>query len=312
MWRAFSICAIIGALIASLAPAPSAAQYHHHSGNGGGHSFSHSPAHVGVSFNVVPIVSYPFYYRYAWSPWWSGGFGGGVALPPLFVPADALYGPQAMLRFMGLGGNGFQGPVVNPAPNPRPAPLGGGFGLLAPNQNPAPAAVRASNDEAKARAGRFLQRGNDQFRKQQFTTALGLYKQASTAAPDVAANYFRQGLALIALGRYEQAAKALKKGLSLDPDWPRSNFRLDDLYGDNRVVKAAHREALAQDATAQPDDSDLLFLLGVVLYFDGQPDRARPFFQRAGDLRPADRAHIGAFLKMLPAAPVVKADGVKL
>ena len=78
------------------------------------------------------------------------------------------------------------------------------------------------------------------------------------------------------------------------------------------MVKAANRESLAQAATAQPDDGDLLFLLGVILYFDGQPDRAKPFFQRAHNLNPADRANIAAFLKMIPAAPVVKADGVKL
>jgi tetratricopeptide (TPR) repeat protein len=307
MWRTISVCTVVCASSAMLAPSHAAAQYHH---DHHGHSGSHS--HTGVSVGVGPIVRYPFY-RYAPYPLWGGGFGGGYSLPPLFMPADALYGPQAMLRFMGLGGNGILAPVANPLPNPRPAPLGGGFGMLAPNPNPVgQPAVRVSNEEAKGRAGRFLQLGNDHFHKQQFTTALGLYKQAITAAPDVAVNYFRQGLALIALGRYEQAAKTLKKGLSLDPDWPRSQFRLDDVYGDNRVVKAAHREALAQAATAQPDDSDLLFLLGVILYFDGQPDRARPFFQRAHELNVADRAHLVAFLKLMPAPPIVKADGVKL
>lgn len=310
MWRALSMCAVIGAVCASLAPSPSAAQFHHHwKGTG-----NHSQVQFGVTLGVAPVVSYPWYrYPTFYYPWWGGGFGGGFALPPVIVPADQLYGPQAVLRFMGLADNGVQQPVNVPARNQQPAPLGGGFGLLAPNQNPVvQPKVRVSNEEARARAGRFLQSGNEQFRKQQFNGALGLYKQASTAAPDVAANYFRQGLALIALGRYEPAAKALKKGLTLDPEWPRSQFRLEDLYGDNRVVKAAHREALATDATAQPDDSDLLFLLGVVLYFDGQPDRARPFFQRAQDLNPADSGHVAAFLKRIPAAPVVKADGVKL
>ena len=40
----------------------------------------------------------------------------------------------------------------------------------------------------------------------------------------------------------------------------------------------------------------LLFLLGVHLHFDGKPQRAAPFFQRAKQLLGRDDAHLKGFL----------------
>ena len=92
----------------------------------------------------------------------------------------------------------------------------------------------------------------------------------------------------------------MKHGLSLKPDWPQSNFRSDELYGDNRLAKVAHLEQLAAEATEHPRNADLMFLLGVALYCDGQPERSRLFFQRARELG-AEREAISGFLK--PARP---------
>ena len=50
---------------------------------------------------------------------------------------------------------------------------------------------------------------------------------------------------------------------------------LKELYGADNMTKNAHRDALAEAAEANPNDADLLFLLGVHLHFDGQADRAR-------------------------------------
>jgi Tfp pilus assembly protein PilF len=104
---------------------------------------------------------------------------------------------------------------------------------------------------------------------------------------------FHEAFALMALGRYSQAAKMLKRGLALDPTWPKSGFKLSDLYGENRLAKNAHVDALAKAANLDPLDGDLLFVVGVWLYFDGQLQRAAPFFQRAAQL--ADGPHIEAF-----------------
>jgi hypothetical protein len=74
----------------------------------------------------------------------------------------------------------------------------------------------------------------------------------------------------------------------LDAAWPQSDFRLDLLYRDHGVDKATHLDMLATAAIAKPHDADLLFLTGISLHFDGQANRARPFFQRAGQLSGAD------------------------
>ena len=61
------------------------------------------------------------------------------------------------------------------------------------------------------------------------------------------------------------------------------------------------------------DWSDPYFLLGVFLTYDGQPERAEKFFQRASDLAGIGGGHIAAFLapveeaRPVPAQPVASA-----
>ncbi len=87
----------------------------------------------------------------------------------------------------------------------------------------------------------------------------------------------------------------------MNAEWPQSAFRLDELYGDNRLAKLALLERLASDAGDGREDADLMFLLGVTLYFDGQAERSRLFFRRAAELG-ADRGAIVGFLKAPAAA----------
>ena len=47
---------------------------------------------------------------------------------------------------------------------------------------------------------------------------------------------------------------------------------------------------------AQADDPDLLFLIGVFLHGDQQPERADKFFRRALELEKGDVAHLQGFL----------------
>ena len=70
----------------------------------------------------------------------------------------------------------------------------------------------------------------------------------------------------------------IKRGLKLDPAWPKSNFDLDQLFGGNAAAKNAHLDALAAAVADKPADPDRLFVLGVFLHFDGQADRAATIF----------------------------------
>lgn len=212
-----------------------------------------------------PYVPYPYPYSYPYSPYY---------LPPLFLPAETLYGPEAVKRFMG---------VDRPLASPGQTTIIRRGGDDRPNDD-RPAPLRGTNRDSMVRAGKFVGYGDNHFAAQRYNDAMQRYRTASEVAPGLAEAHFRLVYAWIAMNRYEQAAKALKRGLDLDPGWPTSDFRNDEIYGDNQISKRAHLDGLAKAATDSPQDRDLLLLLGVFLYFDGQPERARPFFQRADQL----------------------------
>lgn len=206
-------------------------------------------------------------------------------LPPIYYPGELMYGPQAVRRFFGLD---------------RAAPVLPPVGV-APPVGAAPAGPRASNLAARERASHFVAAGDQLFREQKQHEALQRYKSAAQAAPDVADAYFRQGFALIATNRYALAAEAFRRGLSLAPDWPSSDFRLDHLYGDAALARQAHQDALANAALHDPENADLMFTLGVFLHFDGQQERARKFFARAKELNAATAPYVEGFLAAAPA-----------
>jgi tetratricopeptide (TPR) repeat protein len=218
----------------------------------------------------------PGYYPYYPSPDWPW------ALPPLYAPAESQFGPDSVKRFMGADRG-----------------LGPGIGGDVNRAKEAPANQRATNAESVAMGRRFMRLGDDYFRAGKYSLAYDRYRNASQAAPRVADAYIRQGFALAALGRYEAAAREFKRGMELDPDWASSDFRLADLYGDNGRAKSAHLDAMAKAADAKSESSDLLFLIGLYLHFDGQVERARPFFQRADQLAGGNAAHLAAFLDPL-------------
>lgn len=227
---------------------------------------------------------YPFFGPAPGAPYSFGYFG---ALPnrpyraPLVMAAPNRADPEQLQR----ANDWPQRAAIVRRPEPR------GFGVLADDENdddqdePAPRpAVNPANAAATARARQFLAFGDERFREQEFSLAYQRYKKAAQAAPDLADAYFRQGLAQIALGRYPSAAAAIKRGLAFQPRWASSDFRLDQLYGDNRLAKNNHLERLADAAANDADNAELIFLVGIELHFDGQAGRARPFFERAADL----------------------------
>jgi tetratricopeptide (TPR) repeat protein len=212
------------------------------------------------------------------------------AYPPLYVSSEDLYGPRAMLRFMGAdNGSQFQ-PVANITPT-----MNEDVRVDAPA--PKPPADRPINPQATALARRFIKFGDALFIDQKFSEANNRYRKASQSAPQLADTWFRQGFALSAMGRYDQAVAAIQRGLKINPTWAKSGFDLKELYGPDLLAKDAHIDALAQAAVDRPDDANRLFLVGVYLHFDGQVQRAEKFFRRALELAAGDDEHIRAFLK---------------
>lgn len=306
---------------------------HHHGHHGGGYSYGGTSINL-FQGNYGGLVSGYFGPVYGGAlgpyggPWIAGGYGpiypgayyGALFPPPLVIPAETMYGPMAMQNFLGLGGGGGPAPVAAPPQFAQPAApaaaggnVGGGFGVVAGNANPPQNGprVRVANEPTRVRASQTVGHGDEAFRRQKFHEAYQRYKDAAIVAPDMADAYFRQGFALTAMGQYDLAVKAFKRGLQFRPDWPASDFRLDTLYGDLALAKAAHRETLAQAAQNRPADGSLLYLIGVSFYFDGQPERAKPFFVRAQALETGDFTYVKVFLDEIakraaaqpPAAP---------
>lgn len=240
--------------------------------------------HHGGAYHYGYAYPYRYGYPYPLDPYWNGGWSFDPYWgppPPLFLPAETLYGPEAVKRFMGAD---------------QVAPPSGGYGVDLGRARAVPQPARATSPQARQLAERFIEFGDNHFQAQRYASALSRYKKAAEAAPGEADALFRQGFALAALGRYDLAANALRRGLAINPDWPDAGFRIHRLYGGDRVAKQAHLDSLAQEATDHPDEADLLFLVGVVLHCDGQPGRAKPFLERALQLTD-EPAAVRAFLE---------------
>lgn len=232
----------------------------------------------------------PWPYPYPYRPYYYERY----YYAPLYIPAERLYGPQALARFLGWDTFNRRPPTVNVlAPEENADNEAGGPKGIAPREPN----LRGTNQKALALGWKFIGYGDAHFANEKYSDAYGRYRKAVRAAPQLAAGYFRQGYALAAVGRYELAAKALKRGLALDPLWPASGFSNDELYGRNELAKTTHLDAMAKAAEGRPHDADLMFLLGVYFHFDGEPDRAAIFFRRAAPLVGADDAHLKAFMR---------------
>lgn len=221
-----------------------------------------------------------------------GYFGPGYGVVTATVPARS----SILVLRPGVGTGGACG--VPPASTPDRAPKTSPAPATAPAPAPAPSTpgstrgttprsdlvLRVSTGDGLAKARRLVEEGDVLFRRQQFHAALQKYKQAASAAPELAEVHWRQGHALVAVGEYERAASVLKRALALADDLERSGFRLGALYGSAVATKEMHLERLAEWTLAHQHSPDGYFLIGLTLWYDGEVERAVKFLRRAGDL----------------------------
>jgi tetratricopeptide (TPR) repeat protein len=262
----------------------------------------HYRPHCGGAYRYPYPYGYPAYpYGYSSYRYWYA---------PIYIPAERLYGPGAVQRFMGVdqwgrgaaGGAGGQQQAPNIIIQQRDDAADEG-------NRDAPGPFRrddADEDDDRPEgvsrqaanlAWRFIGFGDAQFATGDYFEANIRYRKAVAAAPRMGAPYFRQGYALMASGRWDLAAESIRRGLGHDPDWPSSGFSNAELYADRPDLKVKHIEQLARAAEEDENDADRLLLMGVLLHFDGKPDRARPFFERVEQLIPGGDQAAQAFLK---------------
>jgi tetratricopeptide (TPR) repeat protein len=257
----------------------------------GSSSYGYSPYSYG---NYSPY-GYPSVSPYGYNPYGRGAYWPNYAYSaPVFMPAGMLFGTGPIMQQMGIA-DWFTDPPPRVAARPVVQPARqADNGDLADDAGPFRQKPRAAPPVPAGRAadlaGKYIGFGDTHFRNQKYSEAYERYRRAGQTAPQVADAWFRQGFALAAMGRYETAAKAIKRGLDVDPDWAQSEFHLSDLYGNDEMAKKAHLDAMAKAAQEDGHNGDLLFLLGVHLFFDGQADKAATFFQRASQIGGNDAA----------------------
>jgi tetratricopeptide (TPR) repeat protein len=164
--------------------------------------------------------------------------------------------------------------------------------------------VRSSPLDSRSRARALLKLGDAAFREGRYVDALTRYRSAVEAAPDDAEAQFRKGHAHIANGKFDLAAAAFRSALKRDPSARRAGFKLDELYGAKSAAKGMHLENLAAAALTHEDSADNYFLLGLMLRFDGEHDRAEKFFTKAAALSPETRRSLARLLPEAKEEPV--------
>jgi hypothetical protein len=325
MFMQFRPWLVRGTVVAALLNFVPSASAQFFIGNGGAYggfsSIEVFSSGYGGGFAAGVITPFPycgwgggFYDPYACGPFGYGGggygygggyWGGGFYAAPLVIPAETMYGPGPVRRMMGLDPP-LGTPIVNQTIINNPPPKNtGGFGVLAqPQQNGVPQRpnVFVSNASTQQRARKFIDQGDTAFQQQRFAEALSSYADARRTAPDLADTYFRQAAAAMALGRFDEATDAVKFGLKLAPNWVDSRFRFSALYGPAAAAREAHLENLIRTANDRPT-SDMMFLLGVALFFDDAPRTAQAPLDRARALAVGESWHIDLFLKALERLP---------
>lgn len=160
-------------------------------------------------------------------------------------------------------------------------------------------------DINRGRSEKFIDAGKAVFLMQQFGRAERFFQSATEAKPVEPVAFFLLAEALLARAKYQEATVAIFQGLQFRPDWPTSQFRPIDLYGNNQADFRDHRQRLDETLARNPNDKDLLFLAAYEKWFSGEMKEALQLFHRAVAAG-ANANAINLFLKARPAIPIVR------
>jgi hypothetical protein len=201
----------------------------------------------------------------------------GIKVPRRDVPVEPIRPPQPPPK-----------PPMEPLRPPEPA-----RGLPDLPQPPNPV------EDGRAEHARLVRLGREAFAGQEYGRAADRFRQAIRLRPIEPTAHFLLAQALFALGKYPQAAEAAQEGIALRGDWPSTGYRFREAYGADLGEFAEQLHHLEEVHDRFPDDTNVLFLLGYVLWFDDKRGEARTLFRKALALG-ADRAVIVKFLEPIP------------
>ncbi|TXT38702.1 MAG: hypothetical protein FD138_287 [Planctomycetota bacterium] len=263
------------------------------------HSWYGSP----IAFNSYFYMQYGGAYSSGYNGTSSGYYGGGIP-----AVASATTSEWVVQRTSVFPIGTFYPWAAYPGAIPSPWMPSIGKKLTQPNSQPtaqrdgssSPARdtlIRLASGTLpmqKERGQQNLAEGDRLLREGQNSQAYMRYLDVQRDEGNRGDVYFRQAFALVAMGRYSHAVAKLKRGLQVDPRYPRHATTLDEVFGeDNSEQTQEYLQQVARWTNADERDPDRMFLMGVLLHFDEDP-RSSDFFDAAWRLTDR-RQHLQAF-----------------
>ncbi len=237
--------------------------------------------------DYYPFYYNPWYYRPGWLPvydaiiypWWIvGGVRTGTCVyvynTNTYIPSDSYY----------LEPTAGTGQAQLPPPDPV--------------DNSAPNITKEQIQDAWKK----IQAADTTFAEGKYEDAMKQYQAVADAIPQMPDPWVRMTIAALAEDDFEWAVQASLHGMTLATGWPCSPFSLDYMYQQNREKKADDLKMLNAVVGANAQNSDIMFLAGMIYYFDGQKDEATRHLNLAKQMEPDLNDFVEPMIKNLDEA----------
>ncbi|MFO0948900.1 MAG: tetratricopeptide repeat protein [Planctomycetota bacterium] len=160
--------------------------------------------------------------------------------------------------------------------------------------------------QQETRAQKYVTGGTRLFNAGSYHRAADQFRLAIKQVGDDPTPHFYLAQSLFAMGKYHEAAQAIKDGLKLNPEWLEVDFDMKSMYGNAGDLLTQLRD-LGKDLKANPLDRNALFLLGFELFVTGEKERAKIILEQAARLEADDR-HLQPFFDYFDKQPNAKLD----
>ena len=281
-------------------------------------SLGQSQLNYGTGYRGYPSYGYGVGYGGGYRGF-GGGFGGGFgfrfggvgayfgpAVPPAIIAPPIVTQPLLPGYGYGYGGYPIAGPMppllavpptLAPATEPIYEPLGDPAEtaalkrrLAGENQDwrprgddrpvlelpPGPA-----TPAGQARAAEAEAEGDRERRQRNYLAAYRAYSRAVEAAPDQPETRLKLVLSLIGISKLDRAVDEMDRLLRFSPGYAHAFVPLVDLFEGDKLAIDQLKRRVADWTVRTPGNPDRLFVLGAVMYFDGDVDRARQLLRSA-------------------------------
>ncbi|UCG16900.1 MAG: hypothetical protein JSV19_02465 [Phycisphaerales bacterium] len=133
-----------------------------------------------------------------------------------------------------------------------------------------------------------METGVEMFIKGDYATAVRQFMLAAKLNQGDAASRLHAAHAMVAQGRYAEAALSVRRALQLQPKLVYLPLDIRREYGRKQDFEK-HYQQLKDAATQAPDDAELYFLLGYYQFFAGRAAEAYRSLQKSDALDPGNR-----------------------